>query len=528
MRRILFLLLIAALFIASSAFSQVTFIGTFIDKKGVKVNGIIPILDIPGGSLAGKGEIKDGHAAIKFPLDTGKLFRGQIRLRVFGTDRERTQYSLIDPRGAAVKEQIFTFYFDPAKRTPTTQYLSGDGRIVFSSRDARSFRIDVAATATKTIIGSIATTTPSKTATPKFYPSGGTYTSARGVTISCSTSGAAIRYTTDGGTPTATTGTVYSGAFTVSNTTTLKAIAYKLNWSPSAVASVTYTIPAYDIVCTRTFLSERVWEVSTVTLNNGNIFIIYSRDYGYGLEGRCKVVDPSGSFTAGPGGDTMMSANPDDCSAVVLNNGNIVIAYSATWSEETFDEFLGAGRVDIIDLAKYDDVNSGALTFEPVFFAADVPEDEIDVFKSDESDYCNTKYYSATALDNGNALVAYRYEGIIPRYDYGTEGKGKVVIINSINSRPGIVSGPKVFNAGGTRHISTTKLNNGNVLIAYYCSGGKYVVVNPSGDPVSSAKVFSSENILDMSTARFSNGNVLIAYAGGSYKHGFFVIVEGD
>ncbi|MBA7715667.1 hypothetical protein ES703_124721 [subsurface metagenome] len=269
----------------------------------------------------------------------------------------------------------------------------------------------------------------------------------------------------------------------------------------------------------------------------------------------------------------MMSANPDDCSAAVLNNGNIVIAYSATWSEETFDEFLGAGRVDIIDLAKYDDVNSGALTFEPVFFAADVPEDEIDVFKSDESDYCNTKYYSATALDNGNALVAYRYEGIIPRYDYGTEGKGKVVIINSINSRPGIVSGPKVFNAGGTRHISTTKLNNGNVLIAYnsgggkvavvnqsgdvvvspkvfnsggtsyvsctkmnsgnvliayYCSGGKYVVVNPSGDPVSSAKVFSSENILDMSTARFGNGSVLIAYAGGSYKHGFFVIVEGD
>ena len=56
----------------------------------------------------------------------------------------------------------------------------------------------------------------------------GTYASAQSVTISTTTSGATIRYTTNGTTPSSTVGTVYSSAVTISATnTTLQAIAYK-------------------------------------------------------------------------------------------------------------------------------------------------------------------------------------------------------------------------------------------------------------------------------------------------------------
>ena len=88
----------------------------------------------------------------------------------------------------------------------------------------------------------LATYTLPPVARPTFSPGAGTYTSAQSVTITTTTSGALIRYTTDGSTPSETAGTLYSGAITVSATTTIKAIAYASGLTDSAVASAAYTI----------------------------------------------------------------------------------------------------------------------------------------------------------------------------------------------------------------------------------------------------------------------------------------------
>jgi hypothetical protein len=77
---------------------------------------------------------------------------------------------------------------------------------------------------------------------PSFDPAGGTFDSAQTVTITTATSGAMIRYTTDGSTPTETSGVVYSTPVTIAATTTLKAIAYVAGEAASAVTSDTYTI----------------------------------------------------------------------------------------------------------------------------------------------------------------------------------------------------------------------------------------------------------------------------------------------
>ena len=82
---------------------------------------------------------------------------------------------------------------------------------------------------------------PQTVATPTFTPEAGTYTEAQNVTISCATEGAVIHYTTDGSTPTASS-TAYNSAITVSETTTVKAIAVKDGMTDSAVASATYMI----------------------------------------------------------------------------------------------------------------------------------------------------------------------------------------------------------------------------------------------------------------------------------------------
>jgi len=78
-------------------------------------------------------------------------------------------------------------------------------------------------------------------ATPTFFPAGGTYDAPQSVSISCSTSGATIRYTTDGSTPNANS-PQYTVPFTVSSTTTIKAIAIKEGMNNSAVATATYVI----------------------------------------------------------------------------------------------------------------------------------------------------------------------------------------------------------------------------------------------------------------------------------------------
>ena len=89
---------------------------------------------------------------------------------------------------------------------------------------------------------STATYTIKVVAAPAFSPAGGTYGTPQTVTLSTATSGASIRYTTDGSAPSETAGTLYGGAVTVSASTTINAIAYKSGWADSAVAGATYII----------------------------------------------------------------------------------------------------------------------------------------------------------------------------------------------------------------------------------------------------------------------------------------------
>jgi hypothetical protein len=79
-------------------------------------------------------------------------------------------------------------------------------------------------------------------AAPTFSPVTGTYTNAQSVTLSSTTAGATIRYTTDGSTPTETNGIVYSTPVAIGATTTLNAIAYESGMTDSAVTSGTFTI----------------------------------------------------------------------------------------------------------------------------------------------------------------------------------------------------------------------------------------------------------------------------------------------
>ena len=109
------------------------------------------------------------------------------------------------------------------------------------SEDAAGWNIDSLAFATST----------ATVATPTFSPGAGSYTSSQSVTISDSTSGATIYYTTNNTTPSSTS-TKYTGPISVTASETIEAIAELSGDNNSAVATAAYTIST-PTVATPTF-----------------------------------------------------------------------------------------------------------------------------------------------------------------------------------------------------------------------------------------------------------------------------------
>lgn len=91
------------------------------------------------------------------------------------------------------------------------------------------------------VIVKISKNKPTQVNAPSFGQTSGVYTVAQTVTLASTTDGAKVYYTLDGSEPT-TASALYTAPFTISGTTTIKAIATKRSLNNSRVVSATYTI----------------------------------------------------------------------------------------------------------------------------------------------------------------------------------------------------------------------------------------------------------------------------------------------
>jgi hypothetical protein len=78
-------------------------------------------------------------------------------------------------------------------------------------------------------------------ATPTFSLPAGTYVGPQTITISGTTPGVTLRYTTNGSTPTSSSAQ-YTGPILISQTTTLRVRAYLSGWTTSSTATALFTI----------------------------------------------------------------------------------------------------------------------------------------------------------------------------------------------------------------------------------------------------------------------------------------------
>jgi hypothetical protein len=129
--------------------------------------------------------------------------------------------------------------------------VSQNGSVVQTFTDTNNYvpsgspSFDIFADATASVIVSKWAAGANQAATPTFSPVAGTYTGTQTVTVTSSTSGGTIYYTTNGTTPTHSSSSISNGGtVSVSATGTLKVFESASDFADSTTGSAAYTINA--------------------------------------------------------------------------------------------------------------------------------------------------------------------------------------------------------------------------------------------------------------------------------------------
>jgi hypothetical protein len=233
-----------------------------------------------------------------------------------GTYTSAQTVTISDPTpGAAI-------YYTTNGGTPTISSTLYSGAITVSTTEvieaigvAPGDGVSAVATAAYTISGTV---TNPPAATPTFSPAAGAYTLPQTVTLSDTTSGAAIYYTTNGSTP-STSSTVYSGAIAVSATETLKAIAAASGYTNSAVATATYTI-------SQAAAATPVFSLATGTYTSAQTMTIGDQTAGATIYYTTNGSTPSASSTLYSGAITVSATQTVEAIAVASGYANSAVA----------------------------------------------------------------------------------------------------------------------------------------------------------------------------------------------------------
>lgn len=192
-------------------------------------------------------------------------------------------------------------------------------------------------------VGSVAAT---KVARPGISPDGGSFEGSVSVSIECATSGATIRYTTNGNDPTASSDE-YTGALsldlTQSSPMTVKARAYKSGLEESDVASATFTLKEGAV------LSAVEVSPSTATVATGGTLLFTAKavdQYGDDLSpqpaiewsiSHGKDIDASGLFTAGDAEGGPYTVTAAATTGGISESGTATVTVQDAWTEDFGD-----------------------------------------------------------------------------------------------------------------------------------------------------------------------------------------------
>jgi len=146
------------------------------------------------------------------------------------------------------------------------------------------------------------------------------------VTITTQTDGAEIRYTTDGSTPTSTSGIIYSGSIPVYKVMTINAIAYGSGMSDSDVA--TSDLFSINPITSTIDSTNNVGSYTSIAVDGSNVYISYLDITNINLK-FAKSEDGGASWLTSPAIDPVVDEtnNVGEYTSIAVDGSNVYISY---------------------------------------------------------------------------------------------------------------------------------------------------------------------------------------------------------
>jgi len=328
----------------------------------------------------------------------------------------------------------------------------------------------------------------SQVTAPTFSPGGGTYSAAQSVTISTTTGGASIRYTTDGSTPSETSGTVYSGPVTISTTTTLNAIAYESGMTDSSVTSAAYTIsiptPDFSVSATPSSQTVTAGNQTTYTVNLGNInaFTGTISLSASGLPAGATANFNPASLTA-PASSTLTvstgTSTPAGTSTLTITGNSGSLSHNTTVSL-TVTSSSGAMMFEAESLAV---ANSGVGTS----LQTDANSSGGTWVQLNATGTGNWMEFTTPSINAGTYSVSMKWKGNTSRGQLnfkvdGTQLGGTLDQYSSTQTYPTTTFGTVTFSTAGTHKLRLTVTGKNSASSNYYLSADNFTFT-PSNPP---------------------------------------------
>ncbi|PTM20359.1 MAG: hypothetical protein DA446_03555, partial [Bacteroidetes bacterium] len=223
------------------------------DNSGLSDLGTFTVQDTFGGAIYSQD--LTGFDGTFVPSSASPLLASGFVLKILPNEGEPTPVADapdFDPAGGTFTDEVTvtissdtesaTIYYTTDGSDPTAQSAVYNSPVTFTETTTLKAIAIADGFLNSEITEALYTIVDEPVAeTPMFDPAGGTYTNEVVVTITSSTSSATIYYTTDGSTPDGNA-TEYNGAFAITETTTIKAIAIATGFQNSNVAEAEYTI----------------------------------------------------------------------------------------------------------------------------------------------------------------------------------------------------------------------------------------------------------------------------------------------
>ncbi len=304
-----------------------------------------------------------------------------------GTSGEVVRRGVGELRAAEQGGQLGISPSSPGSRDNATGWIDNLGNIWLFGGEG------LAASSSSGFLGDLWVYQIAQTATPTFSVASGTYSSAQTVTISDTTPGANIYYTTDGTTPTINS-SGYSGTITVSSSETLQAIARSYGFHASAESTAAYTIQTSQTISFTAPPSPVVYGVSPITLSataSSGLPVVFGVLSGPAtVSGNILTILGAGSVAvaANQSGNGSYAAAPEVMQTIVVNKAAPTISW-ATPAAITYGTPLSSAQLNATASVP------GTFVYNPA--AGTVPASGSDTLSASFTPTDATDYTTATA-----------------------------------------------------------------------------------------------------------------------------------